>query len=167
MRATSPGGTSLGRGRHGGRTLGRVARYFDRLQDTWHMVNLGFERKEAITVHGTRWTCCYKVHANIFNRDVLAPPTLQASITLWPPRATRVSSAAGKARDAKLRRAGWYDACERELRRHGYRGEWRVTEWGRMGDFWKDLKDIGEVAGEVRRFSGLRWEPLPEVNSGR
>lgn len=122
------------------------------------MVNLGFERREVVTVHATRWTCCYKIHANNFNRNILAAPKLQASITFWPPRATKVSGAAGRARDAKLRSAGWYGACERELQRHGYRGKWRATRWGRMGDFWKDLKDTRAVAAEVRRFDGLEWE---------
>lgn len=122
------------------------------------MVNLGFERREVVTVHGTRWTCCYKIHVNNFSRNILAAPKLQAGITFWPPRATKVSGAAGRARDAKLRSVGWYRASERELKRHGYRGGWRATRWGRMGDFLKDLTDARAVAAEVRRFDGLEWE---------
>jgi hypothetical protein len=141
-----------------GNTQRRIIRYFDHLHGRWHVVNLGFERREVVTVHGTRWTCCYKIHANNVGRNILAAPKLQASITFWPIRATKVGSAAGRSRDAKLRSTGWYDACARELRRHGYRGAWRATPWGRMGDFWKDLRNVNAVGVEVRRFDGLSWE---------
>ena len=46
--------------------------------------------------------------------------------------------------------------CEREIRRHGYSGEWRKSPWGRFGDFWKRLKDAKAVADEAKRLDDLR-----------
>lgn len=52
----------------------------------------------------------------------------------------------------------WYESCERELARYGYRGEWRHSPWGRFGDFWKRHRDAASLLKEVDAIETLKGE---------
>jgi hypothetical protein len=120
--------------------------------DEWWLASAGVEAQRILTVGKTKWTACYKVH--------VVPPRraeYKASITLWPRvRRRLVSQRRSGGWNAELLDQGWYDRSSRELPRHGYRGTWQWSPWGRFGDFWKTLTSMSDLAVEVRTLERLR-----------
>lgn len=138
-------------------TYNRVAAFLESFDDAWWMATAGFARSHTVTAERRRWTVAYRIDAYHVNRYLAREPRLMASITLWPParneRATRVYRRNGTPREKQ-----WIEACERQIRRQGYRGQWRKSPWGEFGDFSKRLKDAKAVAAEVKRLGALEWE---------
>src|SRR5437867_11657048 len=137
------------------RSVPRCARLsaFDRLA-TWCLTSAGVEARHVVSVAGTKWTVCYKVHVIPAHRT-----QYRASITLWPKTRKRFVSRAQPGWHADLVRGDWYHDCRRELRRRGYDGRWVWSPYGRFGDFWKTLKDVTSLAREARALERLRKEP--------
>ena len=133
-----------------------LMRAFEKL-DGWSLENAGIEVRRAVSVGRTKWTICYKVHV-IPSRQ----PQYKASITLWPPAGRKLASRRSAGWRADLLEIGWYKRAGRELRRHGYRGRWQWSPWGRFGDFWKALRDVDALAAEVHVLDHLRQEPFLE-----
>jgi hypothetical protein len=120
----------------------------------WWLASAGVEAQQRVTVGRAGWTVCYKIHV-IPSRK----PRYEASITLWPKARRRLTSRDRSGGwNARLVRSGWYDRASDELRRHGYRGKWQWSPWGRFGDFWKSFKSIDALAVEARRLERLRTE---------
>ncbi len=119
---------------------------------SWWLASAGVEAQRIVTVGRTRWTVCYKVH--------VIPPRrggYKASITLWPRVRTRLGSTRRRGGwNGELVQSGWYERSARLLRRHGYRGTWESSPWGRFGDFWKTLKSMNDLAKEARILDQLR-----------
>jgi hypothetical protein len=123
--------------------------------DAWWLASAGVEAQRVVSVGRTKWTLCYKVHV-IPSRKI----EYKASITLWPNvRRKRFTSRRQPGWLPDLVKARWYQACERQLRRHGYRGRWQWSPWGRFGDFWKTLEDFSSLAREARKLEQLRKDP--------
>jgi hypothetical protein len=137
----------------GSHTL-RLLRAIDCL-DAWSLAGAAAEARRVVSVRRTKWTVCYKVH-------VIPSPriTYKASITLWPRARKRLTSRRELGWHPDLVKGKWYRGCGRELRRHGYRGSWRWSPFGRFGDYWKVLRDFNSLAREVRLLEHLRREPL-------
>lgn len=114
----------------------------------------GVEARRVISVGRVKWTVCYKVH-------IIASGTTEykASVTLWPNPRKRLTSRGGAGWQPDLVKANWYQACGRQLRRHGYRGSWQWSPWGRFGDFWKPLKDLSSLVREAHKLDHLRNDP--------
>jgi hypothetical protein len=132
----------------------RLLRAFDGL-DSWRLTNVGVMARRVVEVGATKWTVCYMVHV-IPSRRV----EYKASITLWPRTGKRLTSRRQLGWHPELREAKWYQACGRALARHGYRGSWQWSPWGRFGDFWKTLKNLDALAREIRLLERLRRAPL-------
>ena len=126
-------------------------RAFGRL-DGWCLVNAGIEAQHMVSVGLTRWTVCYKVHVIPSRRT-----QFKASITLWPRTRHRPAHPGWH---PQLLKAGWYQTCQRELHRYGYRGSWAASPFGRFGDFWKTLRDFNALTKEAHVLEGLRPESL-------
>jgi hypothetical protein len=126
---------------------------FDRLP-RWRMTHGGVEARQLVSVAGTKWTVCYKVHVIPARRT-----QYKASITLWPKTKKRLLSRAQPGWHADLVANNWYHACRRELRRRGYHGRWLWSPYGRFGDFWKPMKDITSLAREAHALERFRKEP--------
>ena len=123
--------------------------------DAWWLASAGVEAQRTVSVARTKWTVCYKVHV-IPSRRI----EYKASITLWPnARGKRLTSRRQAGWHPDLIKTNWYQACSRELRRHGYRGSWQWSPWGRFGDFWKTLKDFSSLARETHKLERLRKGP--------
>lgn len=122
--------------------------------DAWWLASAGVEARRVVSVGRTKCTVCYKVHV-IPSRKI----EYKASITLWPNARRRLASRRQPGWQPDLVKAHWYQACGRELRRHGYRGSWQWSPWGRFGDFWKTLKDFSSLAQEARKLECLRKGP--------
>ncbi len=127
---------------------------FDGL-DAWRLASAGVEAQRVVSVRRTKWTVCYKVHV-IPSRRI----EYKASITLWPRARKRLPSRRQPGWHRDLVKRNWYQACGRELRRHGYHGSWLWSPYGRFGDFWKTLRDLSSLAREVRLLEHLRREPF-------
>jgi hypothetical protein len=123
--------------------------------DAWCLVSAGVEAQRVVSAGRTKWTVCYKVHV-IPSRRV----QYKASITLWPRARTRLVSRAHLGWHPDLVKGDWYQTCGRELRRHGYHGNWHWSPHGRFGDFWKTLKDFNALAREARLMERLRTAPF-------
>jgi hypothetical protein len=120
--------------------LSRVWRFFDGHDRAWLAV-AGFTRRDVVTPDGGEWVIYYKVHVV---RSVGARAVeLKSSVTIWPPT-------------ARARAEKWRRACQREIRRDGYRGGWMKSPHGRFGDFWKTLASARAVPAEVKRLDRLR-----------
>jgi hypothetical protein len=117
----------------------RLRRFFDGPRGTWWPSDVGFERRDDVSVDGVRWRIVYKIQAVRFARSRPDRVRLSSSITVWP--ATRRA----RARE----RASWRRAFQREVQRHGYRGRWEASRHGQFGHFWKRLRDIRAVRREV------------------
>jgi hypothetical protein len=130
--------------------------------DAWWLANAGVETQRVVSVGRTKWTVCYKVHV-IPSRRI----EYKASITLWPNvRREKLTSRRQPGWHPDLVKTNWYQACGRELRRHGYHGSWQWSSWGRFGDFWKSLKDFRALAREAHALERLRKGPaLPKALS--
>jgi hypothetical protein len=116
------------------------------------LTSAGVEAQRIFTVGKKKWTACYKVHVVLRRRA-----EHRASITLWPRVRTRLASQRRSGGwNAQLLEQGWYDRLSRELRRHGYRGTWQWSPWGRFGDFWKTLESMSDLAAELRTLDRLR-----------
>ena len=121
--------------------------------DEWVLASAGVESQRILTIGRTKWTACYGVHVVPGRRR----PGYQASVTLWPRVRRRLASQRRSGGwNAALLEQGWYDRSSRELRRHGYRGTWQWSPWGRFGDFRKTLKSMSDLAVEVRNVDRLR-----------
>jgi len=83
--------------------------------------------------------------------------SFRSSVMVW----TTAKRIAGKAPDwtPALARAHWYETCQRVLRRYGYRGKWRRSQWGRFGDFWKSHLDGRSLEAEIATFDKIQAEP--------
>jgi hypothetical protein len=118
-------------------------------------------------VGGTHFRVTYAIHATPLLRGL--DVEIKSSVTLCPPARTKLP--AGWKRggwNKELRRARWYQACQRELNGLGYVGAWQASPWGRFGDFWKDLDTADEVADEIRllsRLSDRAW--LPKLSDNK
>jgi len=123
--------------------------------DAWWLASGGLEAQRVVSVGRTRWTVCYKVHVIPSRRT-----EYKANITLWPHAQKRIRSRRHPGWHPDLVKGKWYQACGRELRRHGYHGTWQWSPWGRFGDFWKSLKDSGSLAREAHFLERLRSEPF-------
>src|SRR5262245_22876671 len=132
-----------------------LVRLFRGLGVPWQVGNAGFEPRVPFRVAGFTGTVVYKVHAIGFGERRLR---FKVSVTLWPRDAVRGGSARTRKRSARLVQTG-LEACGRALRRHGYRGDWPASPWGRFGDFWKSLRDVKAVRSEVRVLE--RWVEAP------
>ena len=119
--------------------------------DGWWLASGGIETQRTISVGRAKLTVCYKVHV-ISSRRL----TYKASITVWPTARRRFTSRTQLGWHPDLVKMGWYQACAREFRRHGYHGRWRWSPCGRFGDFWKSLKDSSALAREAHRLERLR-----------
>jgi hypothetical protein len=87
-----------------------------------------------------------------------------SSVTVWPKgRKRRASQSAGW--NAILVRMDWYRACQRALQRHGYRGKWRASPWGRFGDFRKSLKDGHALTAEIAILERIKAEPWASLGA--
>jgi hypothetical protein len=118
----------------------------------WWLASAGVEAQRVVSVGRTRWTVCYKVHVIPARRR-----EFKASITLWPRGRRRIASRRRTGGwNSDLLQHGWYDSSALELRRHGYRGTWQWSPWGRFGDFWKDLTSMKDLVAEVRILERLR-----------
>lgn len=127
----------------------------------WRLASAGVEARRIISVGRTKWTVCYKVHV-VPSRTT----KYKASVTLWPNARRRLASRRQAGWHPDLVKANWYQACGRRLRRHGYRGKWQWSPWGRFGDFWKTLKDFSSLAREAHKLEHLRKGPgLPTAPS--
>lgn len=93
-------------------------------------------------------TAVYKVHTIGYGERKIV---FKASVTLWPRPSRR--------RKVEHGEPAWREACGRALRRHGYRGEWLRSPWGRFGSFWKSLKNTKALRSEVRVLE--RWAEHP------
>lgn len=136
----------------------RVLRLFEDLQGAWITANAGFERREALAVDGKQWTVIYKLHVIRSEGDSAGKVDLKSSITLWPPTAPKRKVADGSKDgwDANLLKQHWYQTCQRQLRRYGYRGRWQPSPVGRFGDFWKTLRDAKTAAKELKLLDRVR-----------
>jgi len=121
----------------------------------WSVVSVGVESRRVVSVRGTNWTVCYKVHV-IPSRTI----EYKASITMWPRARKTLASRTQPGWHPELVKSNWYKTCGRELRRHGYYGSWAWSPYGRFGDFWKTLRDFESLAREVRLLERLRKEPF-------
>ena len=120
--------------------------------DGWSLASVGVEARDVLVVGPTKWTVCYKLHV-IPSRRIL----YKASITLWPrTRARRLLPDW----HPHLLKANWYQACRQQLRRHGYRGSWAPSPYGRFGDFWKTLRNFNALPREARLLQRLRGTSL-------
>ena len=118
----------------------------------WCLASAGIEAQRLVAVGRTRWTVCYKVHV-IPGRRI----EYKASITLWPnARGKRFASRKQPGWHPDLIKTNWYQAYVRALRRHGYRGSWQWSPWGRFGDFWKTLKNFSSLSREAHMLEHLR-----------
>jgi hypothetical protein len=124
----------------------------------WSVTSAAVEAKRVVSVGRTKWTACYKVHV-IPSRRI----QYKTSITLWPRTTTTLASRRHPGWHPDLAKAKWYQACTRELRRHGYRGRWLWSPSGRFGDFWKTLGGADSLAREVRLLDRLRRAPFIAV----
>jgi hypothetical protein len=75
------------------------------------------------------------------------------------PSAGRVIATKSAGWNASLLKLGWYEACQRELRRRGYLGDWFRTKWGRYGSFEKRHKDILSLIAEIETLERIVAEP--------
>ena len=138
--------------------LDRLWRFFEEHHGAWWATNAGFERRDVVTVDGTRWTIIYKIHAVRSQGARADKLDFKSSITVWPatttgrrkPARVRDGSAAGRPTKE------WRQKCQREIRQHGYRGRWEKSPAGQFGDFWKTLKDASAVATEVELLDQMR-----------
>jgi len=119
--------------------------------DGWCLASAGFESRRAVSVGRVKMTVCHKLHVIPSRRT-----KYKASITVWPSARRRLGSARRRGWHPDLVKIGWYQACARALRRHGYRGTWRWSPWGRFGDFWKSLKDSDSLAQEAHKPGQLK-----------
>ena|SRR5215471_12019279 len=119
--------------------------------DGWSLASAGIEAQRTISVGHAKFTVCYKVHVIPSRRT-----KYKASITVWPEARRRFTSTRQPGWHPDLLKSSWYQACARALRRHGYRGTWRWSPWGRFGDFWKSLSDSGSLAREAHKLERLR-----------
>jgi hypothetical protein len=68
-------------------------------------------------------------------------------------------ASARSATDRGLARTGWYVACERLLRRHGYRGRWRRGSWGVSGVFSRRHADAASLVSQMAKIEAVVAEP--------
>jgi hypothetical protein len=138
--------------------LYRLWRFFEEHHGVWWAANAGFERRDAVTVDGTRWTIIYKIHVVRSEGARADKLDFKSSITVWPAttavrrRPARVPDESDAGRLSKE----WRQKCQREIRQHGYRGGWEKSPAGQFGDFWKTLKDASSVATEVKLLDQMR-----------
>jgi hypothetical protein len=83
-------------------------------------------------VDGAPWTICCKVH--VIRGVRVSHVMFRSSVTVWTP------TTAGRRRAGRLAKE-WRQQRQREIRGHGYRGRWRRSPCGPVGDFWKTLQD--------------------------
>ena len=125
------------------------------------------ERRRVERVGRTHFRATYAIHATPLLRGLNVE--VKSSITLWPPARRRLPAGWKRAGwNADLLKKRWYQACQRELQRLGYDGQWKASPWGRFGDFWKDLDTPSAIAAEIRllaRLSDRAW--LPELSNNK
>jgi hypothetical protein len=124
----------------------------------WWTARAAFERRQDVMLEDGRWTICYKIHAHRLHSD--GKPDIDASITLWPPSRRRSKTATrNEGWNPQLLKKKWYESARRALARHGYKGSWDVSPYGRFGDFWKKgIKDTKAALAEVKVFDRVQSE---------
>jgi len=139
-----------------------LCRQFERQPRASWTQRAHFGTTRKFLVGRTEVTVNYGIH--------VVPPggregVFRSSVTVWPKGRKRGSASqwnAGSKKpggwNAALVRLEWYQLCERELRRCGYRGTWRHSPWGRFGDFWKSHKDAASLLQETKRLEALSGE---------
>ncbi len=125
-------------------SLGRLWRFFEKVDGAWKTANAGFEKRTAVTVDGTPGLIIFKIHAVRSESARAGKVDFKSSITVWPVMKT------GRRGPARVREGSttWRltkDWCQKYQR-----------EVGRFGDFWKPLEDAGAVAREVKLLDRLR-----------
>jgi hypothetical protein len=108
-------------------------------------ITAGFQCDDFLTVDGERWTVNYKIHlAPVSWPDV----TLASSVTLWPPKRTKVGRSAGTRE--------WRRQVTDALARFGYQGDWPKGPDGvPFGDFWRSHASASSALAEVDFFGRI------------
>jgi len=137
--------------------LFRLFQHFEGLEEAWWTSSVNFEgQQRAFTVEGTRWKMFFHVYAARLRSKSASKVEFKSTITLWPTGLT-------KNKEARLRKSKWPERCQRQMRRHGYRGKWDQSPHGPFALFEKTLRDVKAVTAEVVLLDELRlWERVTE-----
>jgi len=127
----------------------RLIRFFTRRGGPWQVGATGFEARLRLRIGGRTGSIVYKLHTLGWGERRMR---YLASVTIWP------SSRRTRTEETRASRA-FRESCSRTLRRHGYRGKWQRSPWGRFGDFWKRLKDLRALHHEAAMLE--RWSDAP------
>ena len=115
-----------------------------------------FGTTSLLSVGRTQVTVQYLVH--------VVPPggregVFRSSVTVWL-KSRRQRSWRTGGWNKNLVNTGWYGAYQRLLARHGYRGKWRPSPWGRFGDFWKSINNGPSLVAEIATLESMQAEHL-------
>jgi len=84
------------------------------------------ETRREVVIHGAKLTMCFALHVLPYGSD---GSPFKASVTVWP-RGKELPSDQKARWDPRLRAAGWYQACGRELRRQAFAANGRPAHGG-------------------------------------
>jgi hypothetical protein len=105
----------------------------------YHRAVFGTGRR--LVVDGVRTQVSYGLH--VLSSGATDGP-LASNVAIW-------ANPKGKPRPTPE----WYKQCERLLYRHGYRGRWRGSPSGRIGDFWRRHKDVESLVAEAAALDSI------------
>lgn len=120
---------------------------FPRLQGEWWTSSFTLQKRESLTVVGSRWRAYYRI-------QVQQPPKLWlgAFIELWP---SLRSVGTPQGWHPRLLKQNWYERCANALARQGYEGKWQLWDV-RHGQFHKRLAGAKAAAVELKRLDRLQ-----------